>query len=99
MKNGTPTDDELEALGYEIAELWRKLARRLKVDESKLEEISQAHELLSDKGFHMLKCWKQKNGSGATYQALCDALKDNLVQRQDLAERFCCFKGNYFLHY
>ena len=98
MKNGTPAYDELEALGYEIAELWTKLGRHLKVDESKLEEIRQA-QLLSDKGYHMLKFWKQKNGSGATYQALCDALKDNLVQRQDLAERFCYFKGNYFLQY
>ena len=99
VKNGTPTDGELEALGYDIAELWTKLGRCLKVDESKLEEIRQDQELLSDKGYHMLKFWKQMNGSGATYQALFDALKDNLVQRQDLAERFCYFKGNYFLQY
>ena len=44
----------------------------------------------------MLKHWKQDNGSAATYQALFDALKHKLVQRQDLAEQFCCIQGDYF---
>jgi len=45
----------------------------------------------------MLKHWKQEKGSGATYQALCDALQHKHVQRQDLAEKFCYINGNYFL--
>jgi len=40
----------------------------------------------------MLKHWRQKTGSAATYQALCDGLKHRLVQRQDLAEKFCYIK-------
>ena len=47
----------------------------------------------------MLKHWKQNKGSAATYQALCDALRDGLVQRLDLAEKFCYIKGNYFIQY
>lgn len=41
-----------------------------------------------------------KNGipkDDATYQALGDALKDELVQHQDLAEKFCYTNGNYVL--
>ena len=47
----------------------------------------------------MLKHWRQKKGSAATYQALFDALTHNLVQRQDLAEKFCHVDGNYFVQY
>jgi len=45
----------------------------------------------------MLKHWKQKEGYVATYKTLCDALKHKLVQRQDLADRFCYINGKYFL--
>ena len=97
VKPGTPTDDELEELGRKIAETWEKLGRRLGIDDPKRQEIFQARDQLSERGYHLLKHWKQENGSAATYQALCDALKHNLVQRQDLAEEFCYIHGNIFL--
>ena len=61
-----------------------------------LEGINEGHDQLAEKGYHMLKHWRQKKGSAATYQALCDGLKHQLVQRQDLAEQFCHIDGNYF---
>jgi len=96
VKSGTPSAKELETLGIDIASDWKSLGRRL-VSEVKLQEIDQAHVKLSEKGYHMLKHWKQSEGSAATYQALCNALQDKLVQRQDLAEKFCYIKGNLFL--
>jgi len=45
----------------------------------------------------MLKYWKQGKGCSATYKTLCNALKHKLVQRQDLAERFCHINGKHFL--
>ena len=92
-------DVELENIGVEIAEKWEKLGRRLGVSDARLAEIYQARDQLSEKGYHMLKHWKQNKGSAATYQALCDALRDGLVQRLDLAEKFCYIKGNYFMQY
>ena len=83
VKHGTPTLDELEELGAEIVEKWIKPGRRQ----------------LSQKGYQMLRRWRQKEGSAATYQALCDGLKHKLVQRWDLAEKFCHVDGNYFLQY
>ena len=60
--------------------------------------MSQAHDQLSEKVYHMLKHWKQGKGSSeATYTALCDALRHELVQRQDLAEQFCYTNGKYIL--
>jgi len=97
VKHGTPKDDELEELGDEIVEKWKKLGRRLDVSDAKLHEINQAHDQLSEKGYHMLKHWKQEKGPAATYQALCDALKHKFVQRQDLAVQFCYINGNYAL--
>ena len=97
VKQGTPTNDELEELGVEIAEKWMKLGRRLGVKDPKLQDIRQAHDELCEKGYHMLIHWKQKKGSAATYQVLCDALHHNLVQRADLAEQFCYIDGNYSL--
>ena len=93
----TPTDEELEKLGIDIAKDWMKLGRRLHISDAKLQEIDQANEQLSEKGYHMLKHWQQSKGIAATYQALCKALQHQLVQRQDLAEKlltFCYIKGN-----
>ena len=83
----------MEKLGVKIAENWTKLGRRLEVSEPKIQEINKAQDQLSEKGYHMLKHWKQEKGSAATYQNLCDALQHELVQRQDLAETFCYIKG------
>ena len=81
-------------MGAEIAEKWIKLGRRLGVHDAQLQEINKGHDQLSEKGYHMLKHWKQEKGSAATYQALCDALQHELVQRQDLAEKLSVIKGN-----
>ena len=86
-------------MSVKIAEKWIRLGRRLEVSEPKIEEINKAHDELSEKGYHMLKHWKQEKGSAATYQALCEALQHTLVQRKDLAEKFCYINGNYFLQY
>lgn len=80
-----------------IEENWKKLGRQLGVTDSKLKEIEEAHNQLSERAYYMLKNWKQEKGSGATYRALCGALKHNLVQRQDLAEQFCSVSGKYLI--
>ena len=94
MKHGTPKLNELEELGAKIIDEWLSLGRRLDVTDEDLKVIDQDHDKLSEKGYHMLKHWQQKKGSAATYQVLCDGLKHKLVQRQDLAEKFCYITGN-----
>ena len=81
-------------MGAEIAEKWIKLGRRLDVHDAQLQEIDKGHDQLSEKGYHMLKEWRQKKGSAATYQALCEGLEHKFVQRQHLAEKFCYINGN-----
>lgn len=54
---------------------------------------------MSEKGYSMLKYWKEKKGSAATYQALCGAFEHRLVERQDLAEQFCYINGKYIFFF
>ena len=79
-------------MGEKIAEKWRTLGRRLGIKDPELEDIDQLHKQLSEKGYQILKLWKRREGSAATHQALCDALKR--VKRKDLAQKFCCIEGN-----
>ena len=89
VKRGIPTNDELEKLSLDIASDWKKLGRRLGINDPLIQEIDRVNDHLSEKGYDMLKRWKQKEGTAGTYQALYDALQNELVQRQDLAEKFC----------
>ena len=88
-----PSDEELEELGSEIhAERtsWKKLARRLKIEESKINGIDNKDEELSEKAYQMLLYWKQKHGSDAIYKVLFEALNHKMVNRIDLAKKYCC---------
>ena len=83
-------------LSSEIAVHWRRLGRCLGLEEAKLHAINKDHDLLFEQGYHMLTHWKKMKGSAATYQALFDGLEHGLVNRPDLAEKFCCVHGNIF---
>ena len=94
LKEGVPKDEKLEELGSHIGDKWTNLGRRLNVEETKLQAIGKDFDSLHERGFQMLKHWKQKQGSGANYKSLSTALKHKLVARKDLAEKFC-FKRRY----
>ena len=79
---------ELEGLGIDIGDKWKTLGRRLKVQEQ-LETIDARYNILSEKAFQMLQYWTQKRGSSATYRVLSGALKDELLVRKDLSEKYC----------
>ena len=86
-------------MGAEIAEKWISLGRRLNMPDRELQEINKGYDQLSEQGYQMLRRWRLRYGSATTYQALCDGLEHKLVQRWDLAEKFCHVDGNYFLQY
>ena len=91
VKVGTPSDEELEGLSQRIPEDWKKLGRRLKIEEPRLIAFDREHHQCCEKGYNMLLFWKQKNGGfNTSYQVLYDALCHELVQLKELAEEFCC---------
>ena len=94
VKPGTPDDDELEYLADDVTVHWEQLGRRLKVKQARLDAFKKQYEDFSEKAYIMLSHWKERNGSAATYQVLHDALCDSLVNRRDLAEKYC-YDGRY----
>ena len=92
VKEGKPSDEELETLSQLIAEGWKPLGRRLGMDESKLTGFHKGNEEYSEKAYQMLLFWKRREGSAATYQVLHGALCHSLVNRRDLAEDICGYK-------
>ena len=89
VKQVKPEDEELEHLASKLGGAWKKLGRRLKIQEPKLDELHKLDEDLTEKGYKMLIHWKEVNGSAATYETLGRALLHELVKRRDLAEEFC----------
>ena len=89
VKQGKPSDEELERLSQLIAESWKPLGRRLNMGEAKLTAFDKENQEYSEKPYKMLLCWKRREGSAATYQVLWDALCHLLVNRRDLAEEIC----------
>ncbi|XP_022808878.1 ankyrin-3-like isoform X1 [Stylophora pistillata] len=89
VKQGVPTDEELEDLGQSIGIKWEQLGRRLNFSDEKLQEIDLDKRFLSQKAYQMLKEWKHRDGPDATYQNLYAALSHKFVSRKDLAEKYC----------
>ena len=89
VKEGSPSDEELEDIAGRIAGAWKSLGRRLDFGESKLTGFHKENEEYSEKAYKMLLAWKQRDASKATYQVLYEALCHRLVNRKDLAEEFC----------
>lgn len=90
VKQGTPSNEELEMLSVDIAQGWKALGRRLEIDDARLTGFHKENEEYSEKPYKMLLYWKNKKGREATYKILYDALCHELVNRKDLAEKLCC---------
>lgn len=90
VKDGIPSEEELEELSVKIAEAWTPLGRRLKFHEAKLTAFHKENEEYSEKSYKMLLHWREREGPAATYQVLYDALCHKLVNKRLLADEFCC---------
>ena len=89
LKEGTLCRDDHQGLSNSISKDWRKLGRQLDILEEDLDNIDEGRHDLYEKAYRMLRLWKEKNASNATYRALCQALCHECLNRRDLAERFC----------
>jgi len=91
IKKGAPTEQELQRLAEEIPEDWKRLGRAVGLKEKHLKiiEIDNPDDVF-ERALATLFKWKEKQGQEATYQKLATALDDELVQRRDLVETFCC---------
>ena len=90
VKQGCPSEEELQLLAKELADDWKNLASRLNFKRAEIIAFHRQNEKLADKAEEMLLDWQKRNNTQATYQVLYDALCHELVQNRLLAEKFCC---------
>ena len=89
LKEGILSRDDHAGLSNSISEDWRRLGLLLGIRVEDLDNIDQRRRDYFDKAHEMLRSWKEKNASNATYRFLCQALCHECLNRRDLAERFC----------
>ena len=90
VKQGNPSDEELEKLSLRIGECWKPLGRRLDIEEGLLTGFYKDNDEFREKIYKMLLHWKQRDGQAATYQVLYTALCHELVSQRLLGEEICC---------
>lgn len=87
ITEGNPTFEELQRLSREVSE-WKRLGRCLGFEEGELTGIDKdnAGEFF-EKVYAMLRKWKEKGGTSATYIVLYEALCR--VDLRILAQEYC----------
>ena len=84
----TFSDDHLMEFSSQL-EKWESLALSLRLPSTEIENIKGAGDIEMQR-YKLLKCWKQRCGSMATYKALVKALLQ--TSRTDLAEKVIAFQ-------
>lgn len=87
-------NDLLEGLAEKMSLHWKKLGRRLNLEEADLDAIHKENEECSEKAYKMLLKWKRAEGKGATFLVLHNGLCHHYADYKDLAQQFCCVGHN-----
>ena len=85
---------ELEHLSVEIGNSWKSLASLLLFDHEEMLYIDAENLRMPGKAYRMFLGWKAQYASAASYRVLHDALCHPLVNRRDLAEKFCTYASS-----
>ena len=86
--------EELGDLSVETGNSWKSLASLLHFDHEEMLYIDAENLSMRDKAYRMFCGWKVQYGSAASYRVLHDALCHPLVNRRDLAEKFCTYPSS-----
>ena len=93
-----PSIPEIMVLARALADDWKPLCRVLGVQDAEIKQIDHDESTLIEKSYKGLVKWLECSGTSATYSKLADGLKDERVQRNDLAEKYCYSKSAELLH-
>ena len=93
VRDGTPSYNELSRLAHEIPSEWKNLGGLLGISNARITAFERQNQYdIFEQAYKMLQHWKQSKARRATYKVLFDALSDELVDRGDLAVKYCCKK-------
>ncbi|KAJ8023318.1 Ankyrin-2 [Holothuria leucospilota] len=87
------TDELILNVSKKISTEWRILGGKLQLTDQHLNHIKADNNNSLDRNFAMLKKWKEKNASAATFTVLMEALRS--VERTDVAEYVEKYLENY----
>ena len=87
MKEGWPSELELNDLAGRVCSQWKPLGLRLGISQDVLDGIDVNEP--NDKPYRMLLRWKNTTNSGAPYRDLYFALCDERVGLDKVAREFC----------
>lgn len=90
IKDGVPTEEDLQLLSMKLGKHWKYLAQALGFVKPEITAFHTQNEELREKALDMLLQWRAKYGSGATFRVLYDALCDERVNQMALAQKYCC---------
>ena len=94
LKTGQPSSDDLQHLSSEIYGSWKVLGRQLKLNDSQLLSIDLEELGMYEKCYRMLRKWTQAEGGRTNYETLSRALEQKLVDRRDLASKYCYLQND-----
>ena len=87
--NGSPTEEDLDDLSYDIVEFWQSLGLKLKVPYSNIKAIQAdnvQYPKVKEKAFQMLMDWLDQ-GESATFDRLSKALR--ALGKERLRKKYC----------
>ena len=74
VKDGIPSDRELQELSLKLGEKWKELGSCLGFDNAAITNLNGDNEQLARKAYRMLLDWKQKEGCGNYFRKIIDLL-------------------------
>ena len=84
-----PTDQIISELAFHIMDSSRRLGRALGIGDAVITQIKMDEENAYERAYMLLNKWRQQMGTGASYEALAQALECEIVRRPDLSQKFC----------
>jgi len=89
LDTGIPSRDDILLIAHELGSSWKMVGRVLDVPDAVIDQIMEDESLVYDRCYGVLRRWKEMKGSDATYKRLARALRDPLVGKSHLADKFC----------
>ena len=85
------TVELLHHISSEVGTHWKKLARRLSIDENEIDELEHQRWTLYETIFQCMRRWKLRGGFEASKERLIQALRDiKMIGLAEACERFAC---------
>ncbi|XP_067017494.1 uncharacterized protein [Acropora muricata] len=89
FKPGTISRDDVRLIARELGPSWKTVGRMLNVPDSAIDQIEADEFEIFDKCYSLVRYWREMYATDASYRRLARALQHPIVDRVDLAVKYC----------